>query len=164
MRRITYRTPGWDCIRNPCGQGGCGTNPGSSHGIHCEDWHYVVTDGKIALSLEVASGVFPESVPDDLLWHSCYPSGSYLLLHVASSLLKDDSKVDRPCELVEGGWCCMPFSGCSIASAFWDEHAGKDGGFVQPESFWEALEEQFVRWRSDFLETYPGRGLSPLPA
>ena len=52
-RRVVVARPGYDCISSPCGKNGCGKDPGSNHGIHCDEWIYVARDesGDYALTL-----------------------------------------------------------------------------------------------------------------
>ncbi|KKM00903.1 hypothetical protein LCGC14_1799800 [marine sediment metagenome] len=79
MERTTSKRPGHDCIYAECtltdppckqppdlsrpNQEG----PGNNHGIHCEEWHYVLTanDKSKALRLTVYTDIFPDTVPDD---------------------------------------------------------------------------------------------------
>lgn len=149
IKRHSERVPGYDCIRNPCGRGNCGKTPGGSHGIHCDDWIYVVSDGDLALSLTVFSGIFPYSVPEDTVANlrSIYPMGADLSLHVGFVVPGNDWGDDdgQECPWVAGGRCYHGayYSTALGARGFWNEHAGRDCGFVQPESFWMAMERAF---------------------
>lgn len=145
MKRMTKRVPGWDCIRHPCGKNGCGERPGASHGIHCEDWLYVVSDGDVALSLTVFSNVYPDSVPEDDRLPKA-PWGADLSLHVGFPLPTFTAGDDDECPWLDGGRCYQGghYSSALQGGEFWEEHAGRDHGFTQPESFWMALEERLV--------------------
>ena len=150
MKRQSYKRPGWDCIRNPCGKNGCGTNPGSSHGIHGDDWVYVVSDGPFALSLTVFSHQFPATVPPETVRRlaDAGPFGADLSLHVG--LPVEDGRA-RDCEYVEGGKCYQGhrWSSVSAADEFWLDSARPGDSFDQSEGFWRALEQRFEEWRAD---------------
>jgi hypothetical protein len=83
MRREAIVRKGYDCITNPCGKNGCGTNPGNSHGQHCDDWIYAVCEGDAALSLTVFSGAYPRGT-------SRPPEGADLSMHTAFPHCEDD--------------------------------------------------------------------------
>lgn len=137
MKRVSRKEPGYDCVRHPCGKYGCGTSPGSSHGIACETWHYAVVDERTALTLQVMSGVFPDSVPDDVGMLE-YPMPTYIHLHASFPAANDP--VEQECEFL--GQCRIAAWGIGSAAELWDQAADKDRGFEQPESFWLALEER----------------------
>lgn len=146
MIRASHKIPGYDCIRHPCGKRGCGTHPGSSHGLHNEEWVYVVKDGDVALALTVGSRVYPESVPEREEWAREGPQGNDLTLHVGFPVDRDeiagrgDNKAK--CELVAGGLCYQSgrWSSSLAARDFVEHHFVIGAGFDQPEFFWRALE------------------------
>lgn len=150
MRRFSRKTPGHDCIRNPCGRRGCGTRPGASHGVSSEQWHYAVSAGSVALSLRVSSNVYPASVPRDSL-EPRVPEGVYLCIHHAFPV-SEEQLLGQPeeCEYLDGG-VCYGDEGSSIqAHDFFEQHGGPQ--FSQPESFWEAFEAE-ARARATQLQS-----------
>lgn len=145
MKRISEKRPGYDCVRYPCGKNGCGTRPGASHGVHCEDWVYAVSDGRLALSLRVFGGVFPASVPPAPALDARYPTGAGLFLHVGYRFPGHDA--DDECEYVAGGRC-FTRERCSYTASgdFLALHFRKAAGFEQPEPFWLALAAELREW------------------
>src|SRR5271170_3484345 len=140
-RRVIVR-PGYDCIRSPCGKNGCGKDPGASHGIHCDEWIYVVSSDSddCALSLLVFSGVWPESVPTSARFAMKMPRGADLSLHC--SFPTDDGDESRACDWVRGGRCWL-HGGSSIgAMDFANEFFVKEDAKDQKEPFWVAMEDR----------------------
>jgi hypothetical protein len=161
LQRISSKTPGYDCIRNPCGKYGCGTNPGSSHGVHNEEWLYVVKDGDVAMSLLVGSRVYPETVPQREEWRREGPRGNDLTLHVGFPVDRDEiagTGTDK-CEFVSGGTCYPGgrWSTAIGADRFVKRFFVVDAGFEQPETFWRALEDLCIdkgkQARADRVDT-----------
>lgn len=147
MRREFHRTPGYDCIRTPCGKNGCGTRPGSGHGIHNDVWTYVVIDGDVALSLDVGSGIYPATVPQHIRDEGKI-QGYAFHLHVAfptkrEQLLAGYEPEPEPCKFV--GLCWGDRSWFGAASDFVQTHFVGETA-EQPESFWKALEDQCAEW------------------
>lgn len=84
-------------MRHPCGKHGCGERPGAGHGIADETWHYAVSDGVVALSLDVGSGIYPESVSGaGLPAHVQRPSGRWLYVHTAFPTSREDVRDGSP--------------------------------------------------------------------
>lgn len=145
-RRVVVVRPGYDCIRSPCGKNGCGKDPGANHGIHCDEWIYVVRDekGDCALTLLVFSGVWPESVPTSARFALKMPRGADLSLHCSFPAEDDDES--RECDWVRGGRCWVHAStglgGMDFVNEFFVKEHGKD----QKEPFWRAMEDRFEDW------------------
>ena len=141
MKRRVAVIPMRDCIANPCGKYGCGTDPGSSHGVHNEEWLFVVGSdaGDFALVLAMGSGVFPRSEPQP-------PSAYDLTSHVGWPTTRDQVRENTPrgpCDFVVGG--CYTYSTTGLgACEFADKHFVPEAKTKQPETFWAALEERAV--------------------
>lgn len=164
MRRTFFRVPGFDCVRNPCGKRGCGTAPGAGHGIHSDEWVYVVSDGRTALALTVFSGVFPETVPAGTRaeMRRYQPTGADLTLHVGFPV-RDGA--EHECDLVAGGRCYQGgrYTTASGADDFFALHFRRDAGFCQPEPFWLALEQEHAGWAPDAYADSHTAGTPPAP-
>ena len=153
MKRSSRRIPGHDCVRHPCGKNGCGTS--SSHGIHNEEWEYLIKDaeGEVALSLYVGSGLYPESVPKQDEPNK--PCAYVISLHVGFPITRDQvaGRLENTtsCDHVRSGRCCQgtEWHGYRFASDFSEKHFVHHAGFEQPESFWKALEAQFTEWSTE---------------
>jgi hypothetical protein len=161
IKRTSRRIPGYDCTRHPCGKNRCGTNQGSNHGIHNEEWEYVISNGEVSLSLHVSSGIYPDSVPKQ---HDAdKPCGSVISLHVGFPLspgqvagrLEDNA---QSCDFVSSGHCYQGIQWCGyvVAREFTNQHfVRRDpshvslADFEQPKSFWKALEAQFHKWATE---------------
>lgn len=145
-RQVIVRA-GYDCIRAPCGKNGCGKVPGAGHGIHCEEWLYVIRDVDCALSLLVFSGVWPVTVPTAPLSGMTFPRGADISLHCPFP--PDDGNGDgesRECELVRGGRCWVHNSSSLGAMKFMEQYFVAAHGKDQKESFWRAMEDWFSAW------------------
>lgn len=152
MIRKTITRPGYDCVRHPCGKHGCGTHPGSNHGIHCDDWVFVVSEGDLALTLTVFSGIFPASVPIVARRAITYPMGADITLHVGFPSTAEEmlGKESRECEHVSTGRCFgMRFSTSLGARDFVEEWFDKWKGTDQSEMFWLAMERRFADWAKE---------------
>lgn len=130
-RRMSSTEPGFDC-----GPGGrdCLHDPKGNHGCSGGRWRYAVIDGDSAVSLTVLAHDYPPTVDRSRLPESLRrPLPEALCFHEAC----EDGE---PCDLVPGGKCR---GDCSYlhSGEFWDEHHVGDE-FVQPESFWLALESR----------------------
>lgn len=155
MKRYSTIVPGRDCIRSPCGEGNCGKTEGGNHGIVADDWLYVVSDGRVALSLRVSSGVYPSSVPKSpgLLTE---PSGVVLHVHTAfpterESLRNGDK--GESCGYVEGGRCFADDGQYLTARELFTDLSGA-ASFEQSEGFWAGLE---VAWQQLAAPAYKER-------
>lgn len=144
-RQVIVR-PGYDCIRNPCGKNGCGKNPGASHGIHCDEWVYVVRGDGCALSLLVFSGVWPETVPATALGRMAFPRGADISLHCPFPPGWDEDEKSRECEWVRGGRCWLHESSSMLGMDFVENFFIKEHGKDQQEPFWRAMENRFAEW------------------
>ena len=120
-KRTSRRIPGYDCIRHPCGKNGCGTRPCSGHEIHNEEWEYLVknTDGEMALSLYVGSGLYPEGVPEQNEPNK--PCAYVMSLHVGFPITRDQVagrlEDTELCDRVRSGRCYQGgWHGYGIAS------------------------------------------------
>ncbi len=153
LRRITSVTPGYDCARHPCGKGNCGKTSGGNHGIHCDEWWYALTDGQIALSFTVWSGIFPPSVPSDVSIRLSFgrdkvAQGVNIASHIGFPIDRESVRIPlspgvSACEYLDPGLNCHDGHGSVLkAEAFFNKY-GTDS-YEQPESFWQALE---VEWR-----------------
>lgn len=140
MKRWAYVQPGYDCIATPCGVGGCGTRPGSSHGQHCDDWVYIVApdEGDCALALVVFSGVYPRGPRREA-------HGADLTLHASWTNDREqirDGVAGEECQLLGGAPCYRVWSSALHADEFWREYGAPGGALEQPESFWRGLEQR----------------------
>ncbi len=112
MKQIFKTMPGYDHIRHPCGKGACRPeSPRSGHGIHCEEWFWILLDeaaeGGCALSLCVLTGIVPESVPTPNPYSDeSYPAGTALVLHLPFPTSREQV-LEKPseCEFLPGGKC-----------------------------------------------------------
>lgn len=153
LQRITEKTDGWDCVHKPCGRNGCGTNPGSNHGVGCDEWIYTVTDGKVALMLCVFSGVFPSTVersPGSPRWPSDsraakYPDGYSMNAHVAYPTDRGEVLVKpEECPYLTDKLCWSHELSLLHARDFYQQI--KDAcALEETEAFWIKLEAE---WRS----------------
>lgn len=140
--------PGYDCIRNPCGKNGCGENPGAGHGIHCDEWVYVLRSQNedCALSLLVFSGVWPATVPTASLGTMSFPRGADISLHCSFSPGIDGDEESRACEWVHGGRCWVHESSGLAAMEFMDDFFVKEDGKDQQDPFWRGMEDILELW------------------
>lgn len=152
VERITYSSPGHDCISNPCGKNGCGTSPGASHGIGSETWCFSIVDREagLALSFRVFTSKYPESVPHHRRAKTGMPRGAGVALHSAFPIREDDIRsggAPEACELL--GKCYAGDVGYLVGDnrlmPHFLEAYGIDG---QSEAFWGALTALFSEWSS----------------
>lgn len=149
--RKSFQKPGFDCIRGPCPHKPKREGPlhGREHGINGGSWWFVVTDGPVAVSLEVLTSFYPETVPPrardtgwparrdqvtgQVTWHRATPT--------------DQDTEGRRCEFVPGGKCYDANVGFLIA----DEFAPLLGDTFenQPERLWARLEALAVEFRRE---------------
>lgn len=139
--RVSFVSPGHDCIRHPCGKYGCGTNAGNNHGIHYDEWNYVVSDGQVALHLCVSSWVFPASVPLDDHLCSKTPEGMFFQVHRSFPTCREEVKDQdqHKCEFVTSNRCFTDEPQYLRSEAL---HKELDAApkFEQEEPFWLRLE------------------------
>jgi hypothetical protein len=143
LQRVSRLQPGYDCIRKPCGKKGCGTKPGSSHGVHCDDWIYTVHDGKRALSLVVFSGHFPETVPVSTSKLLTFPKPADLVL-----CAKVEAAYGRACFYL--GMCEVVSTWCLQGEELW-KTCGGQACYEQSEGFWRSFEAEFADHALGFL-------------
>lgn len=143
--RSSRLIPGYDCGTSPCGVNGCGSRPGSGHGIGPEMWIYIVSDGEVCLSFHVSSGRYPPAVKNR---HAGEEKMDVHSLYIHSSFPMDVDELTRPlpevCEWLEVPCWTDPWS-MSHAKDL-GERAGISHQFEQSEQFWSVLEdESFMR-------------------
>jgi hypothetical protein len=145
MKRISFKQPAYDHFAHSCNKPSerhCG------HGIHNEQWHYVVSRGDIALALEVGSGIYlPCTDTSRFGADSTQPHGFMLVEHIGFPT--DIETIRRAssgasCFHVDGGRCFGGDSTALGATEFFDAHFVTSAGFKQPDSFWSALEDRLV--------------------
>lgn len=155
LRRITETRAGYDCIANPCGKRGCGTQPGASHGRHGDEWVYVVTDGDFALSLVV----FTNNLNGGKLPGArgvSYPIGADVSGHTNRPAREEqirDGEAGEECPYVDGR-CFSCWTSGLAASDFIKEHGMSDER-EQNEGFWRALEAKWSEIRAYVDENRP---------
>lgn len=151
--------PGWDCLHGECpfpphGRKHLG---GASHGIHGDEFHYVIrtrlVDGRLAaLSLAVYTDRYPVTVPrtQARLYGA---NGASLDMHIQPR--PDDAphpyRYRRDtCDWLDGGMCESDGSCLTARDLYRDHGIQTDDPAVdltaQPESLWLAMERQFERW------------------
>jgi len=140
-KRQAVIVPGWDCIAHPCGQYGCGKDPGSSHGRHNDEWMFAVTNETedVVLTLTINSGVTPCCAPEP-------PDASDLSCHIAWPTSREQIKINAPpqhCSFVRGG-CYVYFTTCLGARKFGEKYFVPELKTEQPEAFWAALEARAI--------------------
>lgn len=147
MKRFSTTIPGRDCMRFPCGKGGCGTSAGGNHGVCDDTWIYAVSDGEVALSLRVASAIYPESVPRDRYIEQMKPHGIMMHVHAAFPVERESIRArarGQACEYVDDGLCFAVGDGYGLAAKkLYNDLVFTLGGtnaFEQPETFWIGLE------------------------
>lgn len=135
IKRTMKVTPGYDCRTE------CKHEPKGDHGIAGDEWWYTVTDGRVAVSLQVLTNAYPPSVDQEKI-------PPILRGHLAGTLA-----FHRPdpegctCDLVPGGKCSLEI-GFGTGARFWKEH-GDPAQSEQPETFWAALEAELRDFRGD---------------
>lgn len=156
IKRISRKKAAFDCTRNPCGKNGCGTNPGKSHGIHCEEWFYAVVGPDVAVELLVFSGVWAPTVPAAMAIRmngDRYPWGVQLTTHARFPLDVESLKsiTSSECHLL-GSCRWSDTTSVSYSAQLVEDCFDKAKGFEQPESFWLEL-EKYLRKETDRAET-----------
>lgn len=142
IRRASVIVPGYDCVTSPCGKSGCGSIPKYTHGAHGDEWIYSVSDGEVALVLMVYSGVTPRR-------RVACPEGRSLRSHLTFPTEIERLRTGPPycdderCEFLCGRPCILGEPRYNAARSFFQKRGAPE--YVQPESFWEALEEEFAR-------------------
>lgn len=130
MERVAFKRSGYDCKYSPCEH-----TPKGDHGIHGEEWWYVVKDGDRAVSCFVMTHRFPPTVPSRVLAGEPNRPGS-VGFHRAWSESEYDYEV-KGCEWIDGGGCYSSTSYCLADEVF---ALGNADTFEQPEDFWLCLE------------------------
>lgn len=144
MKRQSFKVEAYDCRINPCGRGGC--VPGNpQHGGGAERWVYAVSDGDVAVSLEVHTGIY-------LTEHdTAYAlGGSDISVHTAFPTEREiirDGAEGHECGYVDGGRCFIFSTTALGANTFFEKH-GNLAQFEQSEAFWVGLEEYLKAQRA----------------
>lgn len=113
-----------------------------NHGISGERWEYVVSNEKAALRLVVSTDIMPPTVPGSHMASThARPlkerrQGAYLSLHRVP-----DNGNGEACDLLPNGRCIPEDLGALYVDRFFKEH-GDPSEFDQPESFWNAMEDE----------------------
>ncbi|MDP3766579.1 MAG: hypothetical protein Q8S13_01060 [Dehalococcoidia bacterium] len=125
---------GWDC------RAICEHDQKGDHGIHGDEWNYIVgiEDAALVLTVSVSewsakSRPFPFVLGDnplvEMTWHFAYPTSEEAI---------KDGEQRQACVFVPMG-CIRSASGSSFcASSLWKAHA--QPGRLQSETFWRTLE------------------------
>lgn len=149
-RRIAVR-PGWDCERSPCGKNGCGTEAGAGHGIHCDEWVYVIGEGDLVLTAVVMSGVFPEGtppLPEEA--RRMFPMGCDVGLHVGFETRGGSDMREASCEWVGGRPCSyLDYGGLAMGHDLVRRRFNRAIGKDQTDRWWSELERLYVEWSTD---------------
>lgn len=161
LQRISHVIAGYDHHNKPC-------KPGCSHGIACEYWFYIVTDGEIALTFDVVSGLYPASIGESYE-DSLTPDGKYidrpdsfkggwLGLHVGFPLSRkqlvygedDDGNRVKDCEWVKAKRC---FQGSNFVTSLGASELltqlKTQRKFEQYETWWLGLEAKWHEWSKE---------------
>lgn len=126
FRHVSRRSPAYD--------------RGPRDGIGAERWGYAVTDGTVALSLDVCSGVHVNP------YNNKPPEGWTLYLHTRWPTEIDQltgRQAPDKCALLRGGRCFLHIYCVSDAQRMFRDHGRAT--FRQPPSFWRAMEAECVR-------------------
>lgn len=149
IERITQVFPGYDHLRNPCGKNGCGKNAGSNHGIHCDEWYFILKAEDIVGVFVVFTRTFPASVPRDAYLESRKSSSSGFELHKSWPTDREKVREGIPgneCKHLTPSRCFVEHSSLGYADEIW-KRLGSDVGIdAQSEVFWLELEAWFTRW------------------
>lgn len=174
MIRDTMKIPGYACLYAP--HGSCPGYPrddGRNHGIHGEEWIYVVRadDGLTALALTVYTDILPDIVPaahqEAWRWDSWEHRprtlaerrhGSDLTLHVAFPYYVEGPDAERrhpapvrgnrPCEILQQPVCESSITIGLGAHEFWSQH-GDPRQHEQDSAFWQPFEACFAEMDAD---------------
>lgn len=147
LRRAVDRRAGWDCRRR------CQHEKKGEHGWHCDEWHYVVGDGRSALVLQVSAAEFADDPKLTAEWQRSSirdsrfskPHGIMVVTHLPFRALEEDVRSNdegSECAYVEGGRCWTDGGRYTLAEEVFAKH-GDRRGREQPESFWLELERLF---------------------
>jgi hypothetical protein len=127
FERRSFKKPGYNC-----GPGGkdCQHDKKGNHGIHCEEWWYIVRQENFAISLSVFSGDYPDGL------HNHKPRAVALSTHQRSA-------EGGPCDIFDDR--CIGDCTYLGAELFFDQVGCPR--FEQNEIFWKALEAYLVKER-----------------
>jgi hypothetical protein len=141
--RKSFQKAGYDCVHAPCEH-----TPKGEHGIFGGAWFFVAVDGPVAVSLEVLTSFYPDTVParardcgwparrdriiGTLSWHRAIPTAT--------------DAAGRQCEFVPGGRCYDMNVGYTVVDQFLPLLAPT---FEQPEPVWQRLEELAAEFRRE---------------
>lgn len=144
LRRAQFRSPGYDCRTE------CGHEQKGKHGWHCDEWHYIVGNGRAALSLEVFSSQFADDAKLTAEWNGKMREaahGATLNMHLSWATNEDTIRAGdkpTPCEYVDGG-CFAGGTTYTGAHELFAQNGNTDS-IEQNDVFWLALERRFAEW------------------
>jgi hypothetical protein len=156
LRRGSIAYGSWDCAAGRCDA--CAVGRRGDHGKCGDSWQFIVGHARGALVLQVSTPFaegFPEQEARDVAWtrreilpiykgwRRLLADGSDLSLHTAFTTASEAIRhgtPGAPCAFIDGV-CFCPFSTGIGAQELFEAH-GADS-YVQPETFWRALEEKF---------------------
>jgi hypothetical protein len=145
MKRLTSRTPGYDCRNAPCQHEEKG-----DHGISGGYWRFVVVadEGDLALVLTVFADDYPDTVPAAVRkrWRDDRARDLLTSLDVCSLFPTDRDDVGhsgRPCEWL--GVPCFRGWSSSLQGAELLKASGHPYQAEPTEALWLALEEKLTR-------------------
>lgn len=148
LRHALITTPGYDCRAGRCTHKAKG-----GHGVHNEEWIYVVSNGEAAINLIVSSGIYPATVKHIEIQA---PEGVCLGLHVPWAVIEDDIRsgsAGEPCAFIDRP--CFSDIGFLRAEAVFNKYFSRSHDKNQPESFWIGLEREFKELLDQARATRP---------
>lgn len=144
VRRGSFIRPGYIC---PDDHPECREKASLlQHGRHGDEWHYIVTDGRFALTLSVFTSDYKDR---KLAWPE-RPRGADLSGHATRPTNENELRYapnGRQCDFIDQGRCYT--SGSTALGA--DEFFARWGSrvFAQTDLFWRAMEEKWAEWKAD---------------
>lgn len=147
MKRIARKRPGFDCKHAPCQHEKKG-----DHGIDGGSWFFSVTNdaGDLAVSLEVLTQDYPETVPRHVRASALErPLGELetLFFHCAFQVFDWIGEEGRKCDLLVGGKC---WGDCTSTRRMFLTHGDPTRFEPQPEGLWLALESALLETEADW--------------
>jgi hypothetical protein len=151
--RRAHRRPGFDCPNGNCPA--CADGRRDNHGIGSEQWYFTAITKDAALTLNVSTPYFPETVRirDGLEVkpyvgeYSCHGLDLCLAWPTSTGqIAKAEAPVD--CEYIGK---CYAGAGISFSCSteFFENHFDKAAGFEQTDRFWDALYSLLQRWMGE---------------
>lgn len=129
-----FKNPGFVCaVDHPqC----VGKPSGQQHGVHGDEWMYIVRSGDFALALTVYTDDYRDGkLPGYPFSWRDGPEGADLSLH-APFPTYDESP--NKCGFVRSGSCFRAWSGALVARNFWRDWSDRER-FEQRDMFWGGL-------------------------